>query len=293
LIMRKNEPLYPQPKDDPNFKEEVFKRPNDNKIPNLGWKDHDTSSHANGILNKIFNHSNGSNQQTQLSSATNSRSFYNDQSASSALEYHLRETEQLLEISLLKKKLRETERAMEQIIADMGVGNRNNVTNNDSNTATDLTTSQNATNDTKEKSHTGSGKTNGHITNSKSNGYVDDDGETLDAKQFIKIEDTHKSQHGAGNDATMKSSSDSEPEPEPQSIYLEGALPHESQILVADSQTTPESVEPTENADEPAVILSSKMTLSLINLDPTNDTGNASNGTDESDADERIQDLHD
>lgn len=50
-----------------------------------------------------------------------------------------------------------------------------------------------------------------------------------------------------------QSSSDSEPEPEPQSIYLEGALPHESQILVADSQTMPESFEPTENADEPAV----------------------------------------
>lgn len=38
----------------------------------------------------------------------------------------MRETEQLLEITLLKKKLRETERAMEQIIADMGVGQANN-----------------------------------------------------------------------------------------------------------------------------------------------------------------------
>lgn len=121
----------------------------------------------------------------------------------------------------------------------------------------------------------------------------------------------------------FQSSSDSEPEQEPQSIYLEGALPHESQILVSDSQTTPESVEQTENSDEPAVskppfassylnfktnekhsqtpkfflrtfqvILSSKMTLSLINLDPTNDTGNASNGTDESDTDDKIEDLH-
>lgn len=50
-----------------------------------------------------------------------------------------------------------------------------------------------------------------------------------------------------------QSSSDSEPEPETQSIYLEGALPHESRILVSDSQTTPESFEPTENSDEPAV----------------------------------------
>lgn len=40
---------------------------------------------------------------------------------SPSLEYHLRETEQLLEITLLKKKLRETERAMEQIMADMAL----------------------------------------------------------------------------------------------------------------------------------------------------------------------------
>lgn len=38
----------------------------------------------------------------------------------SELEFHLRETEQLLEISLLKKKLRETELAMSNIIAKMG-----------------------------------------------------------------------------------------------------------------------------------------------------------------------------
>lgn len=52
-----------------------------------------------------------------------------------------------------------------------------------------------------------------------------------------------------------QSSSESEPETEPQSIFLEGALPHESQILVSDSQTTPEGVyeETNGNSDEPAV----------------------------------------
>ncbi|XP_054737179.1 uncharacterized protein LOC129243843 isoform X7 [Anastrepha obliqua] len=58
--------------------------------------------------------------------------------------------------------------------------------------------------------------------------------------------------------------------PEPQSIYLEGALAHESQILVADSETKTEEVYDTElngSLEEPAVVLSSKMTLSLINLD--------------------------
>lgn len=59
-----------------------------------------------------MNHLNGTNQRT-------GRTYYDEASTTAKLEYHLRETEQLLEISLLKKKLRETERAMEQIIADI------------------------------------------------------------------------------------------------------------------------------------------------------------------------------
>lgn len=57
----------------------------------------------------------------------------------------------------------------------------------------------------------------------------------------------------------LQSSNESDPEEEPQSIFLEGALPHESQILVSDSQTTPEGVyseEANENPDEPAVTIS-------------------------------------
>ncbi|XP_075165638.1 RIC3 acetylcholine receptor chaperone isoform X6 [Haematobia irritans] len=58
--------------------------------------------------------------------------------------------------------------------------------------------------------------------------------------------------------------------PEPQSIYLEGALAHDSQILVADAETKQEEVNDAElngSAEEPAIVISSKMTLSLINLD--------------------------
>ncbi|XP_011196656.2 uncharacterized protein Ric-3_1 isoform X6 [Zeugodacus cucurbitae] len=64
--------------------------------------------------------------------------------------------------------------------------------------------------------------------------------------------------------------------PEPQSIYLEGALAHESQILVTDSEIKTEEVYDRElngSPEEPAVVLSSKMTLSLINLD-TNQENN-------------------
>ncbi|XP_030388425.1 uncharacterized protein LOC115634690 isoform X8 [Scaptodrosophila lebanonensis] len=67
--------------------------------------------------------------------------------------------------------------------------------------------------------------------------------------------------------------------PEPHSIYLEGALGHEAQILVTDSQTKREEVYDVElngSPEEPAVVLSSKMTLSLINLDTNQQNGNES-----------------
>jgi hypothetical protein len=59
------------------------------------------------------------------------------------------------------------------------------------------------------------------------------------------------------------------PTPEPQSIYLEGALPSQSQLLVSESETQAVAVDPKDlasDADAP-VILSGKMTLSLISLD--------------------------
>ncbi|XP_052872861.1 mucin-5AC [Anopheles cruzii] len=56
---------------------------------------------------------------------------------------------------------------------------------------------------------------------------------------------------------------------ETRSIVLDGRLPHDSKILVADSETAVEKLDP-ENSDEEEdapVILSGKMTLSLINMD--------------------------
>ncbi|XP_050326446.1 uncharacterized protein LOC126756962 isoform X7 [Bactrocera neohumeralis] len=68
--------------------------------------------------------------------------------------------------------------------------------------------------------------------------------------------------------------------PEPQSIYLEGALAHESQILVTDSEIKTEEVYDKElngSPEEPAVVLSSKMTLSLINLDTSHENNYVEN----------------
>lgn len=54
----------------------------------------------------------------------------------------------------------------------------------------------------------------------------------------------------------------------PHEIFLEGTLPHKSQILVSDAEERLLEEEYSENeGDAPAVILSSKMTLSLISLD--------------------------
>lgn len=56
---------------------------------------------------------------------------------------------------------------------------------------------------------------------------------------------------------------------ETRSIVLDGRLPHDSKILVADSETAVEKLEPenSEEEDDAPVILSGKMTLSLINMD--------------------------
>jgi hypothetical protein len=59
------------------------------------------------------------------------------------------------------------------------------------------------------------------------------------------------------------------PTPEPQAIYLEGALPSQSQLLVSESETQAVAVDPEDLASDTdaPVILSGKMTLSLISLD--------------------------
>jgi len=59
------------------------------------------------------------------------------------------------------------------------------------------------------------------------------------------------------------------PTAEPQSIYLEGALPSQSQLLVSESETQAVAMDPKdlESDTDAPVILSGKMTLSLISLD--------------------------
>nr|XP_023019630.1 glutamic acid-rich protein-like [Leptinotarsa decemlineata] len=59
----------------------------------------------------------------------------------------------------------------------------------------------------------------------------------------------------------------------PQEIFLEGALPPQSHLLVTDSATEAQNIN---SEEDPAVVLAGKMTLSVISLD------SSENGTDES-----------
>ncbi|XP_018327159.1 spindle pole body component 110 isoform X2 [Agrilus planipennis] len=74
-----------------------------------------------------------------------------------------------------------------------------------------------------------------------------------------------------------------EPDP-PQEIYLEGALPAQSQLLVSDSKT--ETQPNTDASDDPAVVLASKMTLSVISLDSLPETENGSSSSSGKDREE-------
>uniref|UniRef100_A0A1B6KFP5 Resistance to inhibitors of cholinesterase protein 3 N-terminal domain-containing protein n=1 Tax=Graphocephala atropunctata TaxID=36148 RepID=A0A1B6KFP5_9HEMI len=70
---------------------------------------------------------------------------------------------------------------------------------------------------------------------------------------------------------TPRSATPTVPTPEPQSIYLEGSLPSQSQLLVSQSEIE----RLTQENDESPVILAGKVTLSLIGLDDALKTDNA------------------
>ncbi|XP_036223625.2 uncharacterized protein RIC-3 isoform X5 [Bactrocera oleae] len=96
---------------------------------------------------------------------------------------------------------------------------------------------------------------------------------TIGAAEQKNIQQRMKKEGNADRSVASSDNNDTQ-EPEPQSIYLEGALAHESQILVTDSEIKTEEVYDKElngSLEEPAVVLSSKMTLSLINLDTSHE----------------------
>ncbi|XP_030573242.1 resistance to inhibitors of cholinesterase protein 3 isoform X8 [Drosophila novamexicana] len=271
-----NAPYGPVPAD-PSFRQEVFGQQNHSQVEDLGgtklgWREHQTrtaTSAANGRRNdkELYKATlSATEMATNLSSTLKA---HQQQCHAQALapktlaevEKSLfnKETEQLMEIEKLRKKLEDTEREMAKLIAEMNT-DQYEAKHHDDNEKTNLTTVENQN------------ISNGHTTNdqeqNKTQGIKDATNTTQQQQQQRKRRDI-----SAEREMTSKLE---ENLPEPQSIYLEGALAHDSQILVADSQTKREEVYDSElngSSEEPAVILSSKMTLSLINLDANQQNG--------------------
>ncbi|XP_030573215.1 resistance to inhibitors of cholinesterase protein 3 isoform X5 [Drosophila novamexicana] len=302
-----NAPYGPVPAD-PSFRQEVFGQQNHSQVEDLGgtklgWREHQTrtaTSAANGRRNdkELYKATlSATEMATNLSSTLKA---HQQQCHAQALapktlaevEKSLfnKETEQLMEIEKLRKKLEDTEREMAKLIAEMNT-DQYEAKHHDDNEKTNLTTVENQN------------ISNGHTTNdqeqNKTQGIKDATNTTQQQQQQRKRRDISAEremtvlgmevtasceggQRWTGRPPTPVFRANSEHSkleenlPEPQSIYLEGALAHDSQILVADSQTKREEVYDSElngSSEEPAVILSSKMTLSLINLDANQQNG--------------------
>ncbi|XP_034650381.1 uncharacterized protein LOC117889949 isoform X2 [Drosophila subobscura] len=201
-------------------------------------------------------------------------------SLSNSLKQHQEkmEKEQLMEIEKLRQKLEDTERAMAKLIAEMNT-DQYEAKQNDSEKTKEQLEKENIS--------------NGHVNTITDQGAAGKQQQRkrrdLSAERELTVlgmEVTASCEGGrkwTGRPPTPVFRAPSEHSklegnlPEPQSIYLEGALAHDSQILVTDAQTKREEVYDAElngSAEEPAVILSSKMTLSLINLDANQQNGN-------------------
>ncbi|XP_017838850.1 uncharacterized protein LOC108597046 isoform X16 [Drosophila busckii] len=268
-----NAPYGPAP-GDPSFRQEVFGQQNHSQVEDLtGSKLGSGSSASNGSRRNDKELYNATVSATELATNLSSNLKVQQQQCLAKskaksgpktlleLEKTLpaRETEQLMEIEKLRKKLEDTEREMAKLIAEMNTDQYEAKHNDNENTNLTNVENQNIS--------------NGHtITDQQQN-------EPKTAKSQPQQQKQLRKRREGSSEREMTSMLE-DILPEPQSIYLEGALSHDSQILVADSQTRREEVYDAElngSSEEPAVILSSKMTLSLINLDANQQNGNENN----------------
>uniref|UniRef100_A0A182WMB7 Resistance to inhibitors of cholinesterase protein 3 N-terminal domain-containing protein n=1 Tax=Anopheles minimus TaxID=112268 RepID=A0A182WMB7_9DIPT len=211
--------------------------------------------------------------------------------------------DQLMELELLRKKLDETERAMTKIIANMGnipKGQETNVNadepvTDEKETAAEVTVAEedhakvanghavkpvenSAESESSEKETSGGESSSANSTPEKKPKKRDTSTERGTVK-VMAMEVTAQRENGKrlSRPSTpllpMGGHSDAAHAPteeqETRSIVLDGRLPHDSKILVSDAETAVEKLETdnSEEEDDAPVILSGKMTLSLINMD--------------------------
>ncbi|KMY95392.1 resistance to inhibitors of cholinesterase protein 3 isoform X6 [Drosophila simulans] len=204
-------------------------------------------------------------------------------SLSASLKSHqqLKEAEQLMEIEKLRQKLESTERAMAQLVAEMNTDQYEAKKNDNEKTREQPVDKQNLSNGHASSDQNPEQETATKGARKRRDLSAERELTVLGMELTASCEGGHKWTGRPPTPVFRAPSEHSKLEenfPEPQSIYLEGALAHESQILVADSQIKREEVYDSElngSAEEPAIILSSRMTLSLINLDANQQNGNA------------------
>ncbi|ALC40496.1 RIC-3 [Drosophila busckii] len=299
-----NAPYGPAP-GDPSFRQEVFGQQNHSQVEDLtGSKLGNGSSASNGSRRNDKELYNATVSATELATNLSSNLKVQQQQCLAKskaksgpktlleLEKTLpaRETEQLMEIEKLRKKLEDTEREMAKLIAEMNTDQYEAKHNDNENTNLTNVENQNISN-----GHTITDQQQNEPKTAKSQpqqqkqlrkrreGSSEREMTVLGMELTASCEGGHR-WTGRPPTPVFRTHSDhsmlEDILPEPQSIYLEGALSHDSQILVADSQTRREEVYDAElngSSEEPAVILSSKMTLSLINLDANQQNGNENN----------------
>ncbi|XP_033233774.1 resistance to inhibitors of cholinesterase protein 3 isoform X4 [Drosophila pseudoobscura] len=260
-----NAPYGPAPSDT-GFRQQVFGQQQEHsQVEDLGG----TKLGIAAVKAKAHEAPTNGRQRSRSRSRSHDEELYNASvsatevasNLSISLKHHQEqmEKEQLMEIEKLRQKLEDTERAMAKLIAEMNSDQYEAKQNDNEKTKDQLEKD-------KEKDKISS---NGHA-----NVNTTDQGADPAAKGVKQQQQRKRRDLSAERELTSKLEGNL---PEPQSIYLEGALAHDSQILVADAQTKREEVYDTElngSAEEPAVILSSKMTLSLINLDANQQNGN-------------------
>ncbi|XP_053666538.1 titin-like [Anopheles marshallii] len=261
---------------------------------------------VSNVTNPKFLTLNLANYSTSDSSGNNSKSSslsIANLSQSGASSAGGDSADQLMELELLRKKLDETERAMTKIIANMGnipKGQETNVNadepvTEEKETAAEVSATvedrakvsnghaikpaESATdNESSEKETSGGESSSANSTPEKKPKKRDTSTERGTVK-VMAMEVTAQRENGKrlsrpstpllpmGGHADAANAPTEEQET--RSIVLDGRLPHDSKILVADAETAVEKLEPdnSEEEDDAPVILSGKMTLSLINMD--------------------------
>ncbi|XP_052842005.1 uncharacterized protein LOC128256032 isoform X2 [Drosophila gunungcola] len=281
-----NDP-YGQAPPNPAFRQEVFGQQNHSQVEDLG----NSKLGAAAIAAAAMKPPVAKDTEKELLNASLSATEVAS-SLSTSLKNHQaqKEAEQLMEIEKLRQKLESTERAMAQLVAEMNT-DQYEAKKNDNEITREQLDKQNilsnghASTDTDQNPETAA---KGGGARKRRDLSAERELTVLGMELTASCEGGHK-WTGRPPTPVFRAPSEhcklEENLPEPQSIYLEGALAHESQILVADSQIKREEVYDSElngSAEEPAIILSSRMTLSLINLDANQQNGNAGKSTVES-----------